>query len=163
MFWIVCVFRRQSKARRLRDRSIRSGSLTASAIGGTGAAARIRVGGGQHAEQGRTAAGTTRVRPAAHTRHGSGPLKPFMQRCVFLRFHFVHRTKPPRVETRPKQQVHAPPFHWSERNPNSARKAVPGIVDNTTRRKNRLLYRQIISRYAGMVEPGSRMPAQVSD
>ena len=139
-------------------RSIRSRTLAAGAISGSRAAARIRVRGGQHAEQGRAAAGTARVSPAAHTRDGSGPFKPFMQRCVFLRFHFVHRTKPPRVETRPRQQVHAPPFHWAERNPNSPRHGRPGIVDNTTRRKNRLLYRQITSRYAGMVEPGSRMP-----
>ena len=31
-----------------------------------------------------------------------------MQRCGLLGFRFVHRTLLPRVETRPKQQVHAP-------------------------------------------------------
>ena len=106
----------------------RSGALAAGSIGGSCSAARIHISGGQHSQQGRTAAGTTRVSTAAHSGDSSGPLKPIMQRCVFLRFRFVHRTRPPQVETRPKQQVYAPPFHWAERNPNSTRQGRPGIV-----------------------------------
>jgi hypothetical protein len=45
-----------------------------------------------------------------------------MQRCVFLGFRIVHRQEPPRGETRPKQQVHAPPLPWAERNPSLSRR-----------------------------------------
>ena len=110
------------------------------------AAARIDIRGGQHSQQGRTAASTARVSSAAHSCDSSGPFKPVMQRCVFLGFRFVHRTRPPRVETRPKQQVYAPPFPWAERNPNSARHGRPGTVYNLIRRNTGLSIPRIISR-----------------
>ena len=72
---------------------------------------------------------TTRVNSAPHPGNSPGPLKPIMHRCDFLGFRLVHRTIPPRGETRPKQQVHAPPFPWAERNPNSPQHGRPGISD----------------------------------
>jgi hypothetical protein len=155
---------RQSKARWLQGALIRSRALAAGAIRGSRAAARIDVCGGQHSQQGRAAAGTTRVSSAAHSRDGPSPLKPFMQRCVFLRFRFVHRKKPPRVETRPKQQVHAPPFHWADRNPNSARHGRPWLRRQHNPPEIRPSFRQINSRSGrANVRPAPRKHAQVSD
>jgi hypothetical protein len=90
---------------------------------------------------------------APHSRDSSSPLKPIMQRCVFLRFRFVHRTRPPRVETRPKQQVYAPPFHWAERNPNSARHDHPGNIDNPIRRKPAFDSADHLAKRQGSKEP----------
>ena len=61
--------------------------------------ARVGVGRGQHAQQGRATAGTTRTNSTTNPGDGPGPFKPVMHRCVFLGIRFVHQTKPPQGET----------------------------------------------------------------
>ena len=77
-------------------------ALATGAIAGACAPARVGVSRGQHAQQGRTTAGTARTSTPTNPGDSPGPFKPIMHRCVFLRIRFVHQTKPPQGETRPR-------------------------------------------------------------
>jgi hypothetical protein len=104
-------------------------ALATSSVTVPSATTRVDIGRGQHAQQGGATTGPARAHATADSGNGPSPLKPIMHRCDFLGFRLVHRTLPPRGETRPKQQVHAPPFPWAERNPNSPQHSRPGICD----------------------------------
>jgi hypothetical protein len=113
-------------------------ALAGRSIGGPTAAAGIEVSRGQHVQQGRPTARTTG--PRSPTNPGNRPRvhKPFMHRCILLRFRIVHRLKPPQGETRPKEQVNAPPFPWTQRNPNSPGHRRPGIGQRMIRRTRQI-------------------------
>jgi hypothetical protein len=56
--------------------------------------ARIRVGCGQHSEQSGSATRAAWATAATNPRDSPSPLKPFMQRCVFLEYRLTHRQLP---------------------------------------------------------------------
>jgi hypothetical protein len=139
-------------------------ALATGSLGRSGSAARIHISGGQHAQQRRTAAGTTRVDTPAHSRDGSGPFEPFMHRCCFLRFRFAHRTKTPtrRNATQKSRSTlrHSIGPRGTRIPPGKGR---PGIFDNAIRRKTGLSPPRIISRdNRAFQQPASRMHARLS-
>jgi hypothetical protein len=91
-------------ARKLRDvGAVDLHSLATTSITRPPAAARVGVGGAQHAEQRRTTARARRTTTAANTGDSPSPLKSIMRRCNLLGVRFVHLTQPP----------------WKKRDPNS--------------------------------------------
>jgi len=139
-------------------------ALAAGSITDPSAATRVDISGGQHAEQGRATAGTAGPHATADPGNGPGPLKPIIHRCDFLGFRLIHRTLPPRGETRPKQQVYAPPFPWARRNPNPPRHGRPGISDCDDPRFSGHLYPRIKSRRnKSFGQIASRLHAQPDD
>jgi hypothetical protein len=87
---------------RARINSARSRAVGTRAVADSAIAAGIDVSRSQHAQQCGATAGTSRTGTPANPGNCSCPLKPIMQRCVFLGRKIVHRTRPPRGETRPK-------------------------------------------------------------
>ena len=109
---------RREKSRGRQPRFFEPLALATGPIAGACTPARVGVSRSQHAQQGRTTAGTTRPGTPTNPGNRPGPFKPIMHRCVFLSSNrFVHQTKPPQGETRPRYQVHASPFPWSRKEP----------------------------------------------
>ncbi len=83
-------------------------TLAGGPIADPAAPTRIHIGGGEHAQERRAAPRPIRPDATAYPGDRPCPFETLMQRCGLLGLRFVHRTRLPRVETRPKQQVHAP-------------------------------------------------------
>lgn len=96
----------RSLDRRLRQQT--GSALAGGAVADPAAPARVDVGRGEHAQQGRPASCAIGADTSTHASDRARPLESIMQRCGFLGLRFTHRTKLPRVETRPEKQVHAP-------------------------------------------------------
>lgn len=87
---------------------ITESTLAGGPIADPAAPARVDVGCGEHAQQGGAASCAIGTNPPAHASDRARPLESLMQRCGFLGLRFTHRTKLPRVETRPGKEVRAP-------------------------------------------------------
>lgn len=89
-----------------------SGLTRASSPGGVG------VGGGQHAEQDRAAAGPRRGTTTADAGDGTRPLETKRHRCGFLRIRHVHLTEAPKRSLRAgDRRGLALPIHCTEKGP----------------------------------------------
>ncbi len=104
---------------RARINSTPSRAVGTRAVANSAIAAGIDVSRGQHAQKRGATAGTSRTGTPANPGDCSCPLKPIMQRCVFLGLKIVHRTKPPRGETRPRKLGRRFTLPWARRKPRS--------------------------------------------
>jgi hypothetical protein len=82
---------------------------------GAAAPGGICVDGGQHAEQGRPAAGPRRFPTATDAGHGARPLEAGMQRCRLLGIRRTHRTETPRKDDGRPQKRATPPLSMAPR------------------------------------------------